>query len=102
MLFNTHLFLLGFLPAAIACLYLAHRSEALRSWTLVGVSLAFYGWWDVRFVPLLIGGVLANAAAARLFFATGKRWIPIAAIAANLAVLGWFKYTNFLIGTMQA
>jgi len=102
MLFNTHLFLLGFLPAAIVCLYLTHRSEVRRSWTLIGVSLVFYGWWDVRLVPLLVGGVLANAAAARLFFSTGKRWIPIAAIAANLAVLGCFKYTNFLIGTIQA
>ena len=27
---------------------------------LVAGSLVFYGWWDPRFVPLLIGSVLAN------------------------------------------
>jgi len=52
MLFNTQAFVLAFLPAALG-LYYAARSHAQRQAVLVGASLAFYGCWDVRFVPAL-------------------------------------------------
>ncbi len=100
MLFNSLLFLFGFLPAALAIYALAWRKEALRCWTLIALSLVFYGWWDVRFVPLLVGGIAVNWLAAWSFFRWQWRPILILAMAADLAVLGWFKYINFLLATI--
>ena len=52
MLFHSQGFVLLFLPIAVAIYYaLAKRQEA-REWWLIAASLFFYGWWDVRFVPI--------------------------------------------------
>ena len=59
--------------------------------------MCFYGYWDWRFVPLLVGSVAINYVAARAFYATSKSWIVVAAIAADLAVLAAFKYVDFAL-----
>ncbi len=45
---------------------------------LVGASLVFYGWWDVRFVPLLVGLTLANWLVVRAYGRGGATgcWSP--------------------------
>ncbi len=96
MLFNDYPFLLGFLPAAILIYRFADPHPPLRIWTLVALSLVFYGYGNPPFLPLLVLSILINWLAARAFARTKMRWIVTAAIAANLAVLGLFKYANFL------
>jgi alginate O-acetyltransferase complex protein AlgI len=96
MLFNSFVFLLAFLPAALILHGLVAR--AAPTWRLpllVGLSFVFYGWWDVRFVPLLAGSILANWCLARIYRRWPGRWLIPAAIAGNLAVLGVFKYLDF-------
>ncbi len=96
MLFNSFVFLLAFLPAALILHGLVAR--AAPDWRLpllVVLSFVFYGWWDIRFVPLLAGSILVNWLVARLFRATGDRWLIPAAMAGNLALLGVFKYFDF-------
>ncbi|SFM07943.1 MBOAT family O-acyltransferase [Methylobacterium pseudosasicola] len=96
MLFNSFVFLLAFLPAALILHALVARAvPAWRLPLLVGLSFVFYGWWDVRFVPLLAGSILANWCVARLYRWRPGRWLIPAAIAANLALLGLFKYLDF-------
>ncbi len=102
MLFNSWPFLLGFLPLALGVYALAARSERFRLPTLLFLSVCFYGYWDWRFVPLLVGSVAVNYAAARAFYATRKSWIVVAAIALDLAVLGAFKYLDFALGTFTS
>ena len=109
MLFNSPEFVLGFLPVALAGFFLAGRFGgphwALR-W-LVAASLFFYGWWNAQFVVLLAGSILVNYAfGQRILRLTragrerpARRWL-IAGVCANLALLGWFKYANFLIHGM--
>lgn len=72
-----------------------------RAWKvfLLGASWVFYGWWDWRFVLLLAGTIAANDAVARAMTRTPGRqrfWL-VAGIAANLAVLGGFKYYGFFV-----
>lgn len=96
MLFNSFVFLLGFLPAALVLHGLVARAAPnLRLPLLVVLSFVFYGWWDIRFVPLLAGSILANWLIARAFRNTGSRWLIPAAIVGNLALLGLFKYVDF-------
>ncbi len=61
MLFNSFVFLLGFLPLALGLHWLAERfAPAWRLPILVVLSFAFYGWWDWRFLPLLVLSIGLN------------------------------------------
>jgi alginate O-acetyltransferase complex protein AlgI len=99
MLFNSFEFLFVFLPAALLIYGLADHDPRLRTWVLIALSLAFYSYWDVRFLPLMVGSILVNWWAARLFDASGRHGIITTAVVGNLLLLGFFKYTNFLAGT---
>ena len=75
---------------------LPHRGQ---NHLLLAGSLLFYGWWDWRFLFLLLGtstldwfvglklGEISDDA-------RRKRWL-VASLTANLTVLGFFKYFNF-------
>src|SRR6266566_5685987 len=95
MLFNSYPFLLVFLPTAIVIYRIVDPWPRLRIPTLVALSLIFYGYWDPRFVFLLAGSILVNWLAASYFVATKTGAFITAAIIADLAVLGLFKYANF-------
>jgi alginate O-acetyltransferase complex protein AlgI len=101
MLFNTQAFVLAFLPAALG-LYYAARSHAQRQAVLVGASLAFYGCWDVRFVPALAGLTLANWLVVRWWAARRRQAVLGLGIALNLLVLGVCKYADFVGANVAA
>ena len=100
MLFNSQIFLLLFLPLALAAWYaFAHRRGA-RTWVLIAASFIFYGYWDVRLVPLLAGSIVVNWVCAQIAV---RRWpgaLVILGVAVNLVVLGVFKYADFFAGTL--
>ena len=109
MLFHSQTFVLAFLPVCLAGFFLA-GARGGRDWALrwlVAASLVFYGWWDPRFVPLLIGSVLTNHALARHIRGTrragrtdtARRWLA-GGIVLNLGILAVFKYTDFLLATI--
>jgi D-alanyl-lipoteichoic acid acyltransferase DltB (MBOAT superfamily) len=106
-LFNSFEFILGFLPAVAVVFFLIGRVNrtAAATW-LAAASLFFYGWWDPRYVPLLVGSVLFNfgsgvwiARYRRDGQAAAAGRICAVAIAANLALLGYFKYAHFFVAT---
>jgi alginate O-acetyltransferase complex protein AlgI len=102
MLFNSYAFLLVFLPAAILVYRVADSYPHLRMPVLILLSLIFYGYWDVRFLPLLVGSILLNWLAAKHYIATKRGGVITAAIAANLAALAFFKYMNFFAETVTS
>ena len=99
MLFNSQPFLLAFLPLTLGLYTAAARSRPLRQGVVILASLVFYGWWDVRFVPLLVGLTLANWLIVRRHATTGGRALPTLGIVLNLLVLGICKYTDFFAAT---
>lgn len=107
MLFHSQEFLLLFLPVALAGWYVtAGRREWRVAW-MIAVSLAFYAYWDLRLLPLLVLSILGNWAVAAVAYGTldGRLLRRAAApigIALNLAVLGVFKYADFLGGTVAS
>lgn len=71
---------------------------------LVAASWFFYGFWEPKFVLLLVGSTAINWAMgydlARMKAEDGKlttfgRWFLGFGVAANLSTLGWFKYYGF-------
>lgn len=96
MLFNSFVFLLGFLPLALALHWLVERFQPdWRLPLLAGLSFAFYGYWDWRFIPLLAFSIVINWLIAEAFLKTKRAGLITLAIALNLAVLALFKYFNF-------
>lgn len=99
MLFNSFAFLLAFLPAAVALHAAVERWRPdWRLPLLTALSLTFYSYWDWRFLPLMIISIGANWLFAEHMHRTGRKGLAPIAIAANIAVLGLFKYLGFLAG----
>jgi alginate O-acetyltransferase complex protein AlgI len=107
MLFTSPVFLFGFLPVVVSAFLLLKRSagnDAGGAW-LVAASLVFYGWWSPSFLLVLLASTGANFfLARRIERANGtlRRAIFVIGLAANIALLGYFKYADFLISTFNA
>ena len=110
MLFNSHPFILLFLPLTVAVFHILRARGWERSAfaALTIASLIFYGWWSVKGLALLVGLILINYGLARGLIARrsgdwrrGARLILIVGLAFNLGVLGYFKYANFFVQTVD-
>ena len=100
MLFSSGLFL--FLFAAFAFFYgFMRRTPALRIWYVIAFSLYFYYKSSGIYLLLLVGVSVSDFWIGRAIAHVGSRRAQRAlvalSIAADLAVLGYFKYTNFFI-----
>ncbi|HEX2510517.1 MAG TPA: MBOAT family O-acyltransferase, partial [Microvirga sp.] len=99
MLFNSFAFLFAFLPAALLAHWLVSRFRpSLRLPLILVLSVAFYGYWDWRFVPLLAASILVNWLVAESSAKTRRKGLIALAIGANLLVLAVFKYLDFFAG----
>ena len=95
MLFPSQVFILLFLPATLVAFHVCAGGRTARLSILLLASFAFYAWWDVRFVPLLMTLIAFNWCVVRWHARTRRPWLLSAGIVLNLAVLGCFKYANF-------
>jgi alginate O-acetyltransferase complex protein AlgI len=102
MLFSSQVFLIAFLPAVLAAFYLAAAWPRLRVWLLIAASVIFYGYWDLRLVPLLVASVGVNWLFARAIGPRAATWHAFAGVGLNLLVLGIFKYADFFAGSLSA
>lgn len=98
MLFNSLVFAV-FLPTVFTVYWLCQGRLRAQNLVLLLSSLVFYGWWDVRFLALLIGTSLVDYWVALGIDASsnpGKRKALLAlSVVSNLTVLGLFKYYDF-------
>lgn len=105
MLFPTYEFAVFF--ALVFAVTWLLRQNLSRKWFLVVASFFFYGFWDWRFTFLLAQCALSNYAIGRVLQQTApsqkkKRQLLVAtAVVLNLAILAFFKYFGFFIGSMQ-
>jgi alginate O-acetyltransferase complex protein AlgI len=77
--------------------YHSLRRQRERLWLLTIASFVFYGYWDWRFLPLLLGSALVDHQAGLLITRRPSRrrlWLGLS-LAVNLGTLGFFKYASF-------
>ena len=104
MLFTSATFLFWFLPLFLGIYYLTPRRG--RSWTLALASYVFYGWWRPDFLILMLTSTLVDHLSGRKIHAAraaggrGRNWLWLS-LATNLGLLGYFKYANFGIDTLN-
>ena len=101
MAFSSVQFLFVFLPLAMAVYYLLPK--VLRNAVLCGFSLLLFAWSGLRGAALLVGLAaltwLGGLALARV---PHKKLLLALLVAANLGVLGLFKYAGFAAQTVNA
>ena len=105
MLFNSYVFLFAFLPLTFFIYFYLNKKRltiASKGFLVIS-SLFFYSWWNIIYLPLilislifnyLIGTKLVNKKVKRHI---SKQNLLILGIVGNLSLLGYFKYSDFLI-----
>ena len=99
MLFNSLEFA-PFLLIVFALYWLLAKSRNLQNVLILLSSLLFYGWWDWRFIGLLLFSTLLDYGFGFLVHGedTGrKKFYLRLSIFNNLIVLAVFKYYNFFV-----
>ncbi|MDO9208455.1 MAG: MBOAT family O-acyltransferase [Sulfuricurvum sp.] len=109
MLFNSYEFIFFFLPITFGIYFWLNQkrlTSASKAW-IVFASLFFYSWWNVIYLPIILGSILFNfiigSTITRINSAqfSKKRFssktILLFGIAANVFLLGYFKYMDFFI-----
>ena len=102
MVFNSVVFLFCFLPLALLVYYLVPGKG--KNTVLLLESLIFYCWTGITWLPLIVLLILLNYLAG-LFLGRrsnrGRKVVLILAVVLSAAALIFFKYTNFLIDTLN-
>lgn len=106
MLFNSYQFILLFLPVSLFVYFILIRflpKAAPRLW-LVAASLFFYSYWNIKYLPLLVGSIVFNFIVAAAMLRSGgarKKTFLIIGVCANVALLGLFKYSDFFLSNVN-
>ena len=103
MAFSSIVFLFGFLPLCLLCYFIVPaRFRAVRNAVLLVFSLGFYAWGGLALLPALLFSCLLNWGAALLMERCDrKKAVFVAALAVNVAMLGYYKYTGFLLSNLR-
>lgn len=112
MLFNSVVFIFAFLPITLGIYFYLNKkklTEASKAF-LVFSSLFFYSWWNIAYLPLILSSMLFNYVIGNILAKSGyvgeesqkdKQLSRKSALAVgvifNLGLLGYFKYSDFLI-----
>ncbi len=104
MLFSSNVFLFAYLPTVLLLYYLCPRP--FRNIVLLVTSLFFYGWGEPVYLILMVGTILVNylfGGGIHLLQQKGKsaKVCLGLGVAANLLILGFFKYAGFFCQQLQ-
>ena len=105
MLFNSWQFILVFLPVVFFVYFWLNQQRlplASRAW-LVAASLFFYAYWNIVYLPLILGSMLVNFAIGSSFAphrtprrtAICKKMVLALGLTANLGLLAYYEYADF-------
>ena len=102
MVFSSFIFILVFLPIVFA-LNMLIKTEYSNVLLLLA-SLIFYAWGEPVYVLIMLATIIMNYTVALLIDKNGgrcKRFCLVIGIILNLGILVLFKYTNFLVSTIN-
>ena len=107
MVFSSMIFLCGFLPLVLIIYYLC--PGRFRNFFLLIASLIFYAWGEPRYIFIMIFSTVfdyGNGRAMEYLDQRGKpgmrRGVPVLSVVVNLGILCFFKYTDFLLDSINS
>ena len=103
MVFSSLVFLYLFLPVVLISYYIFPKY--LKNTFLLGASLFFYAWGEPKLVILMLVSIVINYFIGLAIHNSGslsrkKAWVA-SAVAANLLILGYYKYAGFFISVIE-
>ena len=105
MVFSSPIFVFLFLPVVLTVNLLLPGVKARNLWLLL-MSLVFYAWGQIDFIPLLLVSTLVNYGLGlwldRSENTTNRKLIVALAVFINLGVLAFFKYANFAVRLLDS
>lgn len=107
MLFNSFEFIFVFLPIVLLAYFSLNRLN-LHQWAkgvLVLASLYFYAFFNTSYLPIIVSSILVNygvAVGMRKWDGVTKKVLFGIGLLFNLGMLGYFKYTDFMIENVNA
>lgn len=109
MLFNSYPFIFLFLPIALVVYFVLNKKKLVTAgkvW-LALASVAFYAYWNWKFVALLFASIGVNYAIGAILVRSRsegakKKTFLVAGIVVNLLVLGYYKYADFFIANFNS
>ena len=105
LLFNSYEFIFIFLPFSFFIYFFLLQKRLMigAKGFLVFISLFFYSWWNIAYLPIILSSLLFNYVIGNSLnenfkkVQVHKKLLLIFGIVTNVALLGYFKYTDFLI-----
>lgn len=106
MLFNSIDFVI-FLPVVfILYWFVTNKNLKLQNSLIVAASYLFYGWWDWRFLSLILFSTVLDfsigISLSKVENIVKRKFLLWASILVNLGFLGFFKYYNFFLDSFIA
>ena len=104
MVFGSGVFLYVFLPLFLTLYYLSPKR--VRTLFVALASYVFYGWWRPDFVSLMLISTVVDYTCGKRIVAAksaghgARRWVTLSVVV-NLGLLGYFKYANFGVDTLN-
>src|SRR6266480_1928228 len=103
MLFDSPAYFLFLILVVLAYWRLSHRAQNIF---LLLASYFFYGWWDWRFLALMIGSTAMDFLIAQKITpgradSNRKKWF-VFSLVLNFGILGVFKYFDFFAGSFSS
>ena len=104
MVFSSLFFLCNFLPLSLGLYYL-FKNRTYRNWLLIVISLIFYAWGEPIWISVLLLSTFFSYFCALIAEKNrgsfkGKMSLVISVVG-NLLILGFFKYSGFLIDNIN-
>lgn len=105
MVFSKPIFLFGFLPIVLLLYYIAPRK--FKNFVLLFMSLIFYAWGEPKLLLLMVFTIFVDYTAGLLINKYSNKPVTskiifVATLVINLALLGIFKYANFVIDSINS
>ena len=108
MLFNSYIFILLFLPIAIMGYFLLnhfHKYQLAKVF-LLGMSLWFYSYFNVKYLPVILLSIGLNYLAGIFLLREGpgkavRRLVFLSALLVNIGALFYFKYFDFFLENLN-
>jgi len=109
MLFNSYEFIFLFLPLVFIGYFYLNSIKKLTASKLflITASLFFYSWWNINYLPLMLGSILINYIISsklsnKEFTLLLKKQLFIFGLILNIGFLAYFKYMDFFIDNINS
>ncbi len=107
MLFNSHIFIFLFLPISLLGYFITNKFNKynLAEYFLIVMSLWFYGYFNYKYLFIIIISILINYFLGKYIKKTknerNKKILLIIGILGNIGLLFYFKYMNFFVDNIN-